>query len=59
MTILGGTVVDLTNLSGTFRFDDADGLRGVAEAMRQQGLVVDRGAVRLFPADGSRPVTLE
>jgi hypothetical protein len=59
MTLLGGTVVDLTNLSGTFRFDDEDGLRGVAEEMRQQGLVVDQGAVRLFPADGSRPVTLE
>jgi hypothetical protein len=59
MTIRGGRVVDLTNLSGTFQFDDEAGLKAVAEALRQQGLTVEQGAVRFFPADGSRPVVLE
>jgi hypothetical protein len=59
MTIRGARVVDLTNLSGTFQFDDEDGLRRVAESVRQQGLIVEPGAVRFFPADGSRPVVLE
>ena len=57
--ILGGIVVDLTNLSGTFQFDDEEGLREVAEELRNQGLVVEQGAVRLFLANGSRPITLE
>jgi hypothetical protein len=59
MTVQGSRVVDLTNLSGTFQFDDEDGLRQVAEELRRQGLVVETGAVRFFPADGSRPVVLE
>jgi hypothetical protein len=59
MTVRGGRVVDLTNLSGTFQFDDEDGLRDVAGELRRQGLTVDAGAVRFFPADGSRPVVLE
>lgn len=59
MTIQGGKVVDLTNLSGTFQFDDEEGLREVAAELRRRGLVVEQGAVRFFPADGSRPVVLE
>jgi hypothetical protein len=59
MTVRGWRVVDLTNLSGTFQFDDEDGLRKVAAELRSQGLVVEPGAVRFFPADGSRPVVLE
>jgi hypothetical protein len=59
LTIRGGEVVDLTNLSGTFQFDDEAGLRAVAAELRRQGLVVQKGAVRFFPADGSRPVVLE
>ena len=59
LTIQGGDVVDLTNLSGTFQFDDEAGLREVGEELRQQGLVVAKGAVRFFPADGSRPIVLE
>ena len=59
MTVRGGRVVDVTNLSGTFQFDDEAGLREVAAELRQQGLVVQAGAVRLFPADGSAPVVLE
>ena len=48
-----------SNLSGTFQFDDEEGLRQVAEELRKQGLCVETGAVRFFPADGSRPVVLE
>ena len=59
MTVRGGRVVDVTNLSGTFQFDDEAGLREVAAELRRQGLAVEAGAVRFFPADGSRPVVLE
>ena len=59
MTIRRGRVVDLTNLSGTFQFDDEDGLRAVAAETRKQGLKIAKGAVRFFPADGSPPVILE
>ena len=59
LTIRGGRVVDLTNLSGTFQFDDEAGLRAMANELRAQGLTVEQGAVRFFPADGSRPIVLE
>ena len=59
LTLHGGKVVDLTNLSGTFQFDDEQGLREVAAQLRGQGLLVEVGAVRFFPLDGSRPVILE
>lgn len=59
MTVRGGRVVDLTNLSGTFQFDDERGLLDVAAEVRRQGLTVEAGAVRFFPADGSRPVVLQ
>ena len=59
LTIRDGEVIDLTNLSGTFQFDDETGLREVAKQLRQQGLVVVQGAVRFFPLDGSAPVILE
>jgi hypothetical protein len=59
MTIRRGRVVDLTNLSGTFQFDDEDGLRELAAELQRQGLQVDAGAVRFFPADGSPPVVLQ
>ena len=36
-------MVDLTNLSGTFQFDDEIGLRDVAAELRRQGLVVETG----------------
>jgi hypothetical protein len=49
----------VTNLSGTFQFEDQDGLRAVAEQLRQQGLEVEPGAVRFFPPDGSRVIVLE
>lgn len=56
MTVRGGPVIDLTNLSGTFRFEDADGLLAVADELVGSGLALDPGAVRLFPLDGSRPI---
>jgi len=59
LTIKDDKVADLTNLSGTFQFDDEAGLRAVAEQLRQHGLEVEIGAVRFFPSDGSRPVILE
>ena len=59
LTIEDGKVTDLTNLSGTFQFDDQAGLRAVAEQIRLQGLEVEVGAVRFFPTDGSAPVILE
>jgi hypothetical protein len=59
LSVEDGNVNDLTNLSGTFQFDDEDGLRAVAAQIRQQGLTVETGAVRFFPADGSGPVILE
>jgi hypothetical protein len=59
MTVQVGKVVDLTNLSGTYQFDDEEGLREVAAELRRQGLMVEVGAVRFFPVDGSPPVVLE
>ncbi len=59
MTVRRGRVVDLTNLSGTFQFDDEAGLREVAAEVRRQGIAIKAGAVRFFPADGSAPVILE
>lgn len=55
LTISGGEITDITNLSGTFQFDDPNGLCEVAEQFKRQGLTVRTGAIRLFPADGSPP----
>jgi hypothetical protein len=59
LTVAGGKIKDVTNLSGTFQFDDEEGLMAVAEQLRRQGLAVEVGAVRRFPADGSRPLILQ
>jgi hypothetical protein len=59
LTVRGGRVADLTNLSGTFQFDDEDGLREVAAEIRRQGVQVEVGAARFFSPDGSSPVVLE
>src|SRR5438270_11320743 len=42
LSIAGGLVVDVTNLSGTFQFDDEQGLRDVAEQIRRQGMAVQQ-----------------
>ena len=55
MTVCAGQVVDLTNLSGTFQFDDPQGLVDVSEQLRRQGLEVVPGAIRFFTWDGSTP----
>ena len=55
LTVQSGKIVDVTNLSGTFQFDDEDGLMEVASQLQRQGLVIEPGAVRFFPADGSSP----
>lgn len=59
LRISAGRITELTNLSGTFQFDDAAGLRRVAETIRSLGIEVEFSAVRFFPSDGSRPRILE
>lgn len=58
LTIREGHVIDVTNLSGRFRFDDSEGLLSVADELVRVGLNVEPGAVRLFPFDGTRPTVL-
>ncbi len=58
MTIRGGRILDLTNLSGTFQFSDSEGSLAVADELVRIGFVVEEKAVRFFPADGSRPRVL-
>lgn len=59
LRVLHGRIRDVTNLSGTFQCDDRDGLREVASELRLLGFLVEPGAVRFFPQDGSRPEILE
>lgn len=58
LTLRGGKIRDVTNLSGTFRFDDPMGLLAVADAIEQIGLALMPDAVRFFPVDGSEPRVL-
>ncbi len=58
MTIENGMIVDVTNLSGTFQCQDREALIAVVDAMKESGCLVAPGAVRFFPADGSRPEIL-
>ncbi|HEX5104807.1 MAG TPA: hypothetical protein VFV87_13390, partial [Pirellulaceae bacterium] len=53
-----GMIEDVTNLSGTFQFDDPAGLLAAADQLIQQGLAVLPGGVRFFPPDGSPPQVL-
>lgn len=50
-----GCIRDLTNLSGTFLFDDEAGLLAIRASMVQHGWTIVSGAVRFFPIDGGRP----
>ena len=59
LTVSRTQIIDVTNLSGTFPFDDENGLRQVADKLRGLGFEVEVGAVRFFPIDGSRPRVLE
>ncbi len=55
LRIAGDTIVELTNLSGTFRCDDDEGLIEVAEWLLNRGWKFARDAIRFFPFDGGRP----
>lgn len=55
LSIVRGTIVELTNLSGTFQFDDPEGLLATADQCIAQGLNVALKAVRFFASDGSDP----
>lgn len=59
LRIEAGVIVELTNLSGTFQFDDIEGLREVAGVLRAAGLTIEPGKVRLFPNDGGPPMIVE
>lgn len=59
LRVENGTIVDITNLSGTFLCDEPDGLIEAAELFRQSGLKLADSAVRFFPPDGSRPCVLQ
>lgn len=58
LVIKHGRIGDVTNLSGTFQFDDPDGLLLIADELEQLGFVVKSDAVRFFPQDGSLPRVL-
>jgi hypothetical protein len=59
MRIKNGRIADVTNLSGTFQFDDPQGLLSVATQLEVLGFIVEDGAVRFFPVDGSTPYVLK
>lgn len=59
LNIMKGSVLEVTNCSGTFQFDDREGLREVAAELRRLGFVVRDRAVRFFPPDGGPIETLE
>lgn len=59
MRVNKGRIADVTNLSGTFQFDDPRGLLSVAIQLEALGFVVEDGAVRFFPMDGSSPCILK
>lgn len=58
LTIVDSQIHDITNLSGTFQFDEPQGLLDVVERLERMGFDVPPGAVRFFPVDGSRPSVL-
>jgi hypothetical protein len=59
LRIDGGRIRDVTNLSGTFQFDEPQGLLAVALELEALGFVVESAAVRFFPMDGSPPCILK
>lgn len=58
LVIENGRIKDVTNLSGTFQFDDPEGLIEIAQTLEELGFTVEIGAVRFFPQDGSLPRVL-
>jgi hypothetical protein len=59
LQIKDGEIVDVTNLSGTFQFDEPEGLLVVARQLAALGFKMKEGAVRFFPMDGCRAYILE
>jgi len=59
LQIVSGEIVDLTNLSGTFQFDDPRTLCSVADRLVQRNFAMAEGAIRFFPMDGSAPYIIE
>jgi len=59
LVIEHGRIKDVTNLSGTFQFEDPAGLLAVAFELERIGFEIDPGAVRFFPHDGSLPGVLK
>lgn len=59
LVVQNGRIRDLTNLSGTFQFDDPDGLLEVARELERLGFAIDVGGVRYFPQDGGLPRVLQ
>ena len=55
LKVAGDTIVELTNLSRTFRCDDDEGLIEVAEWLLNRGWKLAGNAIRFFPFDGGRP----
>ena len=55
LKVTGNRILELTNLSGTFRCDDDEGLIAVADWLASRGWNLDTDALRFFPFDGSRP----
>jgi hypothetical protein len=58
LVIESGRIKDVTNLSGTFQFDDPGGLLVIALTLEELGFTIEIGAVRFFPQDGSLPRVL-
>ena len=58
LVIEHGRIKDVTNLSGTFQFDDPDGLLALVNELERLGFAVDAGGVRFFPQDGGLPKVL-
>ena len=52
LTIVNGVVVEITNCSGTFQFDDRQGLVEVAHEVVSLGIPMAASAIRFFPPDG-------
>lgn len=58
LRVVQGKIVDVTNLSGTFQFDDPSGLLRVVRSLERSGFEIRKGTVRFFPMDGSVPRVL-
>lgn len=59
MTIENGVITHLTNLSGTFQFDDPAGLRDVCERCRAVGYLIRPQAVKFFDPESGHCEVLE